>query len=204
MWKSNVSKDIRNMKASRLILPSLFHLSFSGGLQGTWIPRPPASDEDSGERVEVPDEEKFPYPEPSIARISLSGSIEGCFIGIFPNVAKFFEKDNLPHMNLYVYSPIFKGEERVVPPTVLTKDRIVWDAVATQEYCVLDKVDMVLIGMIKVMNTNREKTRYIHPFGDRSLPLESVGPEKIKFEWVEGPFPIPIPTKSKNSLSQFR
>lgn len=202
-WKSNTSKDIPSMKASKLILPQLFHISFRGGLQGLWAPRLPEGTPDDGKpQEEIPDEEKFPYPEPSVPRISLSPTIEGCFTGAFPNVAQLFERDKLPHMNFYVYSPIFKGDERVVPPAVLTSKRIVWDAVATLEYCVLDKVEMRLIGEVEIFNTNREKTRFIHPFGDRSLPVESVGPENIKFNWVVGP--ISILPKVKNSLFQFR
>ncbi len=203
MWKSNISKDIKSVKVKNIVLPRLFHISFKDDLEGIWTPRlPDGSDETNGPEEEIPDEEKFPYPEPSVARISVSPTIEGCFIGVFPNVAKFFEKDNIPWMNFYVYSPVFKGNERLVTWEMLCKDRVIWDAIVTKEYCILDKVQMVKIGEVKVYNTNKEKTRKIHPFGDKALPVESAGPENIRFEWVEGPAFSTI--KVNNSLSQFK
>jgi hypothetical protein len=198
-WKSNTSKEVRSVKVRNTSLPSLYHLSFKDDLEGMWTPREPDGS-DLEHQVEVPDSEKFPYPEPSITRISVGRTIEGCFIGIFPNVAKFFEEQNLPWMNFSVYSPIFKGNERIITNATLTDDRVVWDAVITGEYCILDRVYMERLGEIKVYNTNKAKTRMIHPFGDRKLGLESAGPETIRYEWVEGP---KEENKVNNSLGQF-
>lgn len=199
MWKSNTSKDVQSVKAKGIVLPKLYHLSFRDDLEGIWTPREPDGF-DEADQVEVPDEEKFPYPEPSIIRISVGTSIEGCFLGVFPNVAKFFQKDNLPWMNFSVYSPVFKGNERIITNATLTKDRVVWDAVVTGEYCILDKVQMEKLGEVKVYNTNKAKTRLIHPFGDRRLGLEQAGPDTVRYEWVEGP---KADNKVNNSLGQF-
>lgn len=199
MWKSNTSKDVQSVKAKGIVLPKLYHLSFRDDLEGIWTPREPDG-VDEEDQVEVPDSEKFPYPEPSIIRISVGTSIEGCFLGVFPNVAKFFQKDNLPWMNFSVYSPVFKGNERIITNVTLTKDRVVWDAVVTGEYCILDKVQMERLGEVKVYNTNKAKTQLIHPFGDRRLGLEQAGPDTIRYEWVEGPR---ADGKVNNSLGQF-
>jgi len=201
VWKSNTSKDIRSVRSRSVPLPRLYHLSFRDDLEGVWTPREPDGSDLEGQE-EIPDKDKFPYPEPSITRISVGGSIEGCFIGIFPNVAKLFEEENLPWMNLSVYSPVFKGNERIITNTTLTDDRVVWDAIVTGEWCILDKVQMERLGEVKVYNTNKAKTRMIHPFGDRRLGLESAGPDTVRYEWVEGPKEQPF--KSNNSLSQFR
>lgn len=199
MWKSNISKNITTVKAKGIVLPKLYHLSFRDDLEGIWTPREPDGIEGDN-HPDVPDEEKFPYPEPSITRISVGTSIEGCFLGIFPNVARFFQEDELPWMNFTVYTPVFKGNERIITNDTLTKDRVVWDAIVTGEYCILDKVQMNRVGAIEVYNTNKVKTRLIHPFGDRRLGLEKAGPETIRYVWTDGP---KADNKVNNSLGQF-
>lgn len=115
----------------------------------------------------------------------MAATLKGCFIGVYPNVSKFFEERNYPYMLFHIYVPEFKGSERVVTPETLTKDKLVWDAIATQEYLILDKVQMNHWGTIEIANTNKEKTAYIHPFGDKSLPKESIGPANINYTLIE-------------------
>jgi len=167
-------------------LPDLFHVSFkSKSWQGIWTPGNPAGSEEVEESAPgVVGDQSFPYPEPNLPRVSVGPSIEGCFRGVFPNVAQYFEKKNYPWAQFSVFQPQFTGRERVVLPGELTAKRFVWDACVTEEHCILDPVFMKFIGIIKVFNTNKSPTMFIHPFGDPKLPVESVGPANIKFEWI--------------------
>lgn len=176
-----MSVKIESTKASKLILPELFHISFNGELQGVWDPEFNQKPDENHPEEPDPNQEPFPYPEPNIGRISVAPTIEGCFIGVYPNVSKYFEKENYPYMQFHIYVPVFKGTERVVTPKTLTKDRLVWDAVATQEHLILDEVQMNHWGVVEIQNTNKATTAYIHPFGDKTLPKESIGPNKVTY-----------------------
>lgn len=174
-------------------LPQLFHISFNAKLEGIWDPEFNQKPDDN--HPETPDPNATPfYPEPNIGRISVSSSLKGCFIGVYPNVAKFFEERHYPHMFFHVYVPVFKGDERVVTPEILTKDRLVWDAHVTHEHLILDKVQMNHWGTFEVANTNKVATAYTHPFNDSRLPKESIGPADINYILVEDP-----PTKQRNT-----
>lgn len=172
-------KNIRFVRSSLLDL-QLYHISFKGDLAGIWTPGTQAGSDTPGEA----EDSSWAYPEPPMVAISVSPTVSDCFIGVFPNVARFFQKDNLPHMNFFVYQPVFKGNERVVKPEVLTKDKWVWDAHVTHEHRILDSVEMVCVGEIEVFNTNKSATRSTHPFNDPKNPEENVGPSNVHFKWL--------------------
>lgn len=178
---------IKGVRSRLLNLPhELYHISFNGELAGVWDPEfNQKPDENHPETID-PDKIPF-YPEPSIGRISVAPTIEGCFRGVYPNVYRYFEEKRYPHMDFFVYSPEFEGSERVVTPDILTSQQIVWDACITKEYLILDKVKMVLVGKVRIQNTNKEPTLKIYPFANNKLEKESVGPETIKVSWLSGP-----------------
>jgi hypothetical protein len=173
----NVPKSIKSRK---LITFPLFHISFKGDLEGLWTPGTQAGSDVPGEH----EDSSWAYPEPAMEAISLGPDIERCFRGIYPNVAKFFEKDKLPHINLFVYRPLFVGDERIVPPDILVRDKWVWDAYATQEYRCLDPLQMNLVGEVQIINTNSSPTMMAHPFNDPKNPKEEMGPTTIRYKWV--------------------
>ena len=182
-----MSAKIKGVRSRLLKIPlTLYHLSFNGGLVGVWDPEfNQKPDENHPETIDL---DKVPfYPEPNIPRISVAPTIEGCFRGVYPNVYRYFEEKNYPHMDFFVYSPAFEGSERIVTPDILTSHHLVWDACITNEYLILDKVKMVLVGKVRIQNTNKEPTLKIYPFGDKKLEKESVGPETIKVSWLSGP-----------------
>jgi hypothetical protein len=195
--------DIKSAKARSLKLPPLFHISFNDKLEGVWDPE--FNQKPDENHPAEPEGDPFPYPEPNIGRISVAPTIKGCFVGVYPNVAKYFEEKNYPYMLFQIYTPVFKGNERIVTPEVLTKDRLVWDAVATHEYLILDHVQMNHWGTVEILNPNKYNTRYIHPFGDKSLPLESVGPADVDMTITED---LPVIKRNTriitNSLGAFR
>lgn len=159
---------------SRVLSVSLFHISFKNNLAGIWQPVLPAGMElGSGK-----------YPEPKQPRISVSPDVIGCFRGVFPNVSKFFEEKNFPHMDFYVYSPVFDGGERIWTPELLTTNKAVWDAHVTKEHSILDSVTMGRVGEVRIYNTNKSPTMMTHPFDDINEPEQSVGPKEIKFKWL--------------------
>lgn len=164
----------------KLIGHQLFHISFNGDLEGIWTPGTQAGSDTPGEA----EDSSWAYPEPPMKAISVSPTVADCFVGVFPNVARFFEKDRLPHINFFVYQPRFIGTERVVLPVTLTEDKLVWDAHITQEHRILDKVEMERVGEIEVLNTNKCRTRMTHPFNDVKNAEESVGPSGIIIKWL--------------------
>lgn len=177
-------KTVPSATLKALGVKDLYHISFNGSLAGVWDPEFNQKPDENHPEEPVAESEAW-YPEPNLPRISVGETIEGCFIGVFPNVSKFFEKNKYPHMNFFVYSPVFKGTERVVTPRILTSDRLVWDAHVTGEHLILDEVEMKLVGEVEIKNTNKIPTRHTHPFNDKKEPLASVGPEWIKFRWTK-------------------
>ena len=173
-------KEPTSILAEKLIDFVLCHISFNGNLKGLWTPGEQAGFDTPGEH----EDSSWPYPEPPMKAISLGPDIERCFRGVYPSVAKFFEEEKLPHLNFFVYRPVFKGHERVVPPDILVREGWVWDAFATQEYRILDPVMMKRVGEVQIMNTNTSPTMKIHPFNNPRNPKESVGPTSIRYKWL--------------------
>lgn len=167
-------------------LAQLFHISFKDkSAAGIWLPDDPAGFDESEETAPgVVGDTSWPYPEPSLPRISFSPTIEQCFRAVFPNVAKFFKEKKYPYMEYNVFQPHFKGTERVVTSEELTLKKFVWDACVTEETCVLDPVMVKHVGRIRVLNTNASPIMFIHPFNDPKNPLESVGPSNIKVVYM--------------------
>ena len=172
--------NVRYVRSRLLGNLQLYHISFNGELEGLWVPGTQAGSDTPGEA----EDSSWAYPEPAMTAISLSPTVEACFVGVFPNVARFFEKEHYPHMNFFVYQPVFEGHERVVKPSTLTKDKLVWDAHITQEHRILDNVVMSRIGEIEVLNTNMSSTRETHPYNDVKNPKESVGPSRVVIKWL--------------------
>ena len=188
--------DIKSTKARLLKLPPLFHISFNGKLEGVWDPEFNQKPDENHPDEPVPPGEEW-YPEPSIGRISVAPTIEGCFRGVWANLSKLW----YPELNFFVYSPVFKGEERVVTPETLVNDRLVWDAHITQEYLILDEVKMKLVGEIEVVNRRMGPYLMIHPFGDKKEPETRLGPEHVQWKWTKAPANKPLKT---NALAVFK
>jgi hypothetical protein len=175
-----MDKVLKTVRSRLLTTGQLFHISFNGALAGLWTPGTQAGFDVPGEH----EDSSWAYPEPPMAAIAVAPKVEDCFRGVFPNVAKFFEVEKYPHMNFYVYRPVFEGDERVVTPQVLTKDRWVWDAHVTHEHRIIDPVEMELVGEVEIMNCNSSPTMQTHPYGYTGYPKESVGPTTIKYRWL--------------------
>jgi len=175
---SKVPKFVRSRDV--VAADKLRHISFNGTLEGIWDPEFNQKPDENHPEEPVASEDAWPYPEPNLARISTAMTLEGCFRGVYPNVHQYFTEKHFPYMQFHVYQPIFEGNERVVLPQTLIDERLVWDAHVVGEYLILDKVFMKHLGTIQVKNTERSPKLWTHPFGDKKLPEESVGPRDIK------------------------
>lgn len=151
----------------------LYHLSFKKDLEGFWNPKNP-----DGIASENTDDLK----EPDLPRISVSPTIKQCFQAIYPNVSRFFKEENYPHMDFYVYSPVLKGDERILTPVELTKKKMVHDAHMTDEYYILDRVWMSLIEKIRIFNTNKSSDLFYRPFGDKKQEERFLAPMDVRFQ----------------------
>jgi hypothetical protein len=134
----------------------LFHLSFSPNLQGRWTPKIPDSRGDL----------KTLMTEPIYPRICLSGSLEKCFYAIYPNVSRFFEVDNYPHMDMYVYTPVIGKLTKVVTNEKIVADKLVHDAHMTDEYFITSPVSMTKHSAVRILNCVKNPEVWYHPYND--------------------------------------
>lgn len=154
----------------------LFHISFNGDLEGVWYPKNPEGI-DSNKNDE--------YREPNLPRISVSPTIPKCFLAIYPNVSKYFEIENFPYMEFFVYVPILSTDVQILTPDELTERGYVHDAFITKEHCILDPVSMKKHSKIKIFNTNNSPFIKYHPFNDHGNPKRTLGPKHIKYTTIE-------------------
>ena len=173
---------ITGTQSKYIDIPRLYHISFRADKSGMWEPNTPDG-MGQGDVEHTP----FPYPEPTVPRISLSSSLEGCFLGVYPNVYRYFEKDNYPYMLFNVYTPVYTGNESMVSTDDIVKKEYVWDAHLTGEWWILSKVQMKYVGQIKVINPRKTITRYTHPFGSTKwAKIDYRVPSRITIEKMDG------------------
>lgn len=170
-------------------MKTLYHISFDSSLEGTWEPLIPA-----GSAIN-----KTELSEPDIPRISLSPTIEECFKAIYPNVSKYFEIENYPYMEFYVYSPVLTGKERIWTPSYLTNNRLVHDAHETNEHCILVPTYMRLVKKVKILNTNRSEDLMYYPFNDKNLEQKYLCPKTIHVKEIKM---TKLLTQSKDTLQK--
>ena len=139
----------------------LFHLSFNGELEGVWSPRKP-----DGLNPGDPGYIEPEYPEPDTPRISFSPSIIKCFIAIYQNVKHFFDKENYPHLDFFVYTPLLTGKETIITPQILTHKEFVHDAFLTEEHWVCSKVRVKRIAKIRISKIAEVKKHYYRAFNN--------------------------------------
>lgn len=135
----------------------LYHLSFNSKLEGTWIPKSPEGD------YEPTDDESL-LPEITDPRISLSPTIRQCFQAIYSNIKHLYGKKEKQIITFQVYKPVFKGNESIVFPDVLTKEKMVHDAHITEEHCIVTPVYMKHIGTVEINKPNPNKKLYYYAY----------------------------------------
>lgn len=152
MSKKENKTLIRFAKRVPLEIKELYHISFKDSLEGRWVPKKPDGDYDHKTDQSL-------LPETTDARISLSPTIEKCFQAIYANVKHLIRKDKA--LNFNVYTPLFTGEEWIVYPDALAKQKFVHDAHVTKEHCVVSPVYMKHIGEVSITTTgDKDKLNY--------------------------------------------
>lgn len=171
-----MSKDLRDYSHRiRRPYPDLYHLSFNGGLEGRWSPRPPDGDYD----IMDPTGE---YDEPNTPRISTSPTYEQCFQAVYANVKHLFNENNYPYLIFTIYKPAFKGNEHIVLPEDLSRHRLIHDAHVTQEHCILDEVAMMHVGKVKVFKPDLNDKVHYYAFGAKTKDYYGWLPGNVRVE----------------------
>lgn len=174
-------QNMKNVDNKHTVSPrevgELYHLSFAGTKAGWWEPLAPAG-------TELATGEEGEFGEPPVARVSMSPTLEQCFRAVYPNIDFYFKENKYPYLDIYAYRPRFKGNERIVLPETLTKERWVWDAHVTKEHWILGRVKMELVGRYRFYNTEDGTWGFAtRPFDDPKEDMTSyVGPTVVKFE----------------------
>lgn len=152
----------------------LFHISFKEDLEGIWNPRNPQAGEQYYTDKDL-HKIKSITAEPDLPRISTSTTLTGCIGGIYANISHYFEdeKYNYPHLDFYVYSPVFDNKKviRVLTPKDLTDNEMVYDAHITHEHAILDPVYMKLVSKIRVYNCKDLPLMDFYPYNDHRYEI---------------------------------
>lgn len=131
------------------------------------------------------EQETGPYPEPPLARISFSPSVEQCYRAIYPNISHYFTQANYPSIDMSVYRAVFTGREDVILPEVLTQNRWVWDAHVTEEHWVMSPVKVERVARVRFKNQKNVPELTTPPFDDPAEPRRKhVGPTTIDFSYL--------------------
>ena len=152
----------------------LYHISFNRRLEGIWVPKEPDGDysEDTADLV----------TETVLAKVSASPTVEQCFQAIYANVKHLFGPGYKSRMTFAVYTPVFKGSERVLPPEAFTRHKAIHDAHVTEEYGILDPVYMRYLGNVEISQPGPKDKLEYYAFDDRSA-MEPYG-------WL--PYPVNV------------
>lgn len=157
----------------------LYHLSFKDDLGPILSPRQPNGTDVIEDGI---------YTEDLPPRISFGPTIEQCFYAIYPNISHLLrskEGKNEKYIFMHVYVPVKKNPKKL--PDSLVK-REIWDAVVTDEICVIEPVEVQCIGMVRLHNpyykNNVPEYIFVHPFGDKEQEELFVSPA-IKFDFIK-------------------
>jgi len=171
---ANIGRDLKGD------VPALYHISLDGDLEGFWEPGHP-----SGGTESLTDEEyEELFSEPSIPRVSVSPTIEGCFRGVYPNMSKLMEVKKQPYVDFFAYSPVL-GKVRILTNAELTKRRYVHDAHVTLEHWITERVRMKLVGVVRVYNTVNTGGLLYRPYNLKKLEPIYHSPKEVRFTWMD-------------------
>ncbi len=158
---------------------NLYHLSFRDNLGPVLTPRQPGGSEITEDGI---------YTEDLPPRVSFSPTIKQCFFAIYPNISHLLERkkvNNEQYIFMYVYEPVKKNLKKL--PDSLVK-RKVWDAIITDEVCIIEPVEVKCIGKVRIHNPyyrgNVPEYIFVHPFGDKEKEELFVSPN-IEFDFIK-------------------
>ena len=150
-------------------MDQLFHISFRDNLPNTLVPRIPDDEEEEQEPQEVHE-----FSENLPLRVCFSPTVQQCFLAVYPNVFRYFEEDNYPHMDFYVYAYARQKTPKFIQPEELHKK--VWDSQITGEVSFISPVKVIKVAKIRFYNNPKAIEVYGHPFGDTKRKKQFLGP----------------------------
>lgn len=173
-------KEIKLGGAKPIVTELVYHLSFRDDLPTVLTPKQPdGSATTTGKLTEI-------LP----PRVSFAPSIQQCFSAIYPNVSKYFEEHNYPHMDMFVYCPLSVGK-KIPKDTILES---VWDSHITDEVCYTTNIKVIRVAKIRITNPHLNKFRediYTNPFNNPMAKRRYVSP-KIEFTTVNPFYNVPL------------
>lgn len=197
----HISRDVANVKNLNLSLPSIIQPYIPkrikrrvDGVSAKWVPRQPIFDDFDEESDLTFDAENYDpiYAERLPPRICFSDNMQGCFSGIYPNFSNIFDgrkQGDLHVMEFFVYCPLSTKDKHYYTPERLQKDRLVWDAHLTREYCTLEPTEMMRYPLkLRICFTLDRGARdflKIKPFNDSNRELEWHSPIIKASEWFK-------------------
>ena len=173
-------KEIKLGNVKPVVTELVYHLSFRENLPTVLTPKQP---DGSATTINVLTEQLPP-------RVSFAPTIQQCFSAIYPNVAKYFEEHNYPHMDMYVYCPL-SGGKKIPKNTILER---VWDSHITDEVCYVVNIKVIRVAKIRIGNPYLNKQRediYTCPFNNPMAKRRFVSP-KVDFTILNAYYPVPI------------
>jgi hypothetical protein len=175
------SKELIKLGSAKPIVTDLlYHLSFNDKLPTTLYPRQPM------DSTVV----KGKFVEELPPRISFSPTIQQCFSALYPNISKYFEEENYPHMDMYVYVPVGKSD-RISNKEVNDK---VWDAHITGEVCFKTPTKVMRVAKIRIFNPGNLTSKnciYAQPFNNPMAKCRFVAPI-ITFAVIDEYLKVPV------------
>lgn len=135
----------------------LYHITFDPNLPKVLYPQLPAGGEDpDGVGDDVP---KWPYPEPSIPRVSFSDTLVGALRGVYPNWAHLLEESHT--ITFWVYRADPKPNHPFYSPRALASFRHVHDALITGEHITTSPIAVSRIGQFSAtIDPNSKRLEY--------------------------------------------
>lgn len=198
----HLSRDLAKTNNLNLSLPSLIYPYVPrriqrkvDGVSAKWVPRQPIFDAplpEGATEVEVSFQPSDPiYAENLPPRICMSDTIQGCFSGIFLNFQNEIDVSGNSNrqMEFFVYCPMSTKDKHFYTPQRLQKDRLVWDAHLTSEYCTTEPAEMMRYPLKVRLHFNIQKSKStwlrIKPFDDADREIEWHSPIIKKIEWFK-------------------
>lgn len=144
-------------------LPWLYHIT-TETLPEHLTPKRPEGSDDKNQGIL----KEFDDP-----RISFAPSVFHCLQALIPSIWEelFSEKGQQDGMDFRVYR-LVSQDLRIKTHEELTKERLVWDAHITHEYCVLTACDVLYCGKINAKVDKSDPGLTIYPYNDRKLKPE--------------------------------
>ena len=141
----------------------LLHLSFDSNLPTTLQPQQPAGYE-SSDRTHITFEDLPP-------RVSFAPTIGQCWMAIYKNISQYFDRDNYPYMDMYVYAydGTVKSIGNVIPESIMAAKVHDWHM--TKEVAFTKPVRIRKVGRVRFWNrlNPAERIDYV-PFNNKQYP----------------------------------